>query len=148
MEPFLLVHSTGDEQLVPRIQEQLGVELEIVRQDNPLYTKGILATCCVAVASRYHALVSCLGQGVPCIGTGWSHKYRFLFEDYECPEHLLPVDASSKDISACLDAMLDESSRSTLVDRLTRAAARQRDHVRAMWADIDVVLGLRRRSQA
>jgi len=143
LEPFLLLHSTGDEQLGPLIQEQLGAELETVRESNPLHTKGILGTCCVAVASRYHALASCLAQRVPCIGTGWSHKYRFLFEDYGCAECLLSVDASADEIGTCVNAVLEEPSRTMLTERLTRAATRQIEQTHGMWREIDAVLALR-----
>jgi coenzyme F420 hydrogenase subunit beta len=42
--------------------------------------KGVIQTCDVVVASRYHTLVAALSSGIPSLAIGWHHKYRGLLE--------------------------------------------------------------------
>ena len=70
--PYLLVHEgVDDERLAVRISEDSG-GIPLVKEDDPLKIKGILGLSYAVVASRYHALVSALSQGVPAVATGWT----------------------------------------------------------------------------
>ena len=90
--PYLLVHEgADDERLAQEISAASG-GIPVVKEDDPLKLKGILGASRAVVASRFHALVSALSQGVPAVATGWSHKYTELFEDYGFPEGVLSLD--------------------------------------------------------
>ncbi|MDY6781371.1 MAG: polysaccharide pyruvyl transferase family protein [Cyanobacteriota bacterium] len=138
LEPFVLIHETArDYDLGLQLQTELGQPLKIIQESNPLYIKGILGSCFMVVGSRFHSLVSTLSQGTPCLGTGWSHKYEMLFEDYNCPECLVsPIDSAEK-IHRVLDAIAEEPGRSDLIRRIEAGSEEQKRLSSAMWAEVD-----------
>ena len=142
IEPVLACGEETDKQLFALLQERVGKKLRQFRGRNLVDVKGLIAECKVVIASRFHALVSGFSQGIPCLGSGWSHKYGELFEDYSCPELLLsPTDSQDK-IRESLHRTLEEPTRSQIIDRIRQAAALQREAARAMWKDVDRLLGL------
>lgn len=142
-DPFLLLHDTGvDETLVEPLQALLPARIEVVRASDPLHLKGILGKATVVVASRFHALVSALSQGVPCIATGWSHKYEMLFTDYGCPDCVVNLQRGAEEIAGLLDRMVNEPARSALVQTLVSRSEEQKNKVKEMWREVDKVLGL------
>ncbi len=143
LEPVVVIFNLGaDEELVPLLQEKVGRELRQLPDRGVASLKAELGRARVIVGSRFHALICGLCQGVPCLGTGWSHKYRALFEDYGCPEMLCTADATPEEIRAAFDRALGEPGRSTLVAQLHGAAESQRQAARGMWNDVDRLLGL------
>jgi colanic acid/amylovoran biosynthesis protein len=141
MSTCVLVHETQkDEQIVQRLQESAGQALSVVREQDPVRLKGILGLCHAVVASRYHALVSALSQGVPCIGVGWSHKYRELFRDYGCLECLIEEIAFNEDVKARIECVLKDPVRGQLVRDLKSKADDHREKTVKMWSQIATVL--------
>ena len=82
-----------------------------------------------------------LSQGVPAIGTSWSHKYEMLFDEYDCPEMLLPVPADAKAVRDRIDAVVGES-RAELAERVRTAGASLLDDTEAMWEEVRAALEL------
>lgn len=134
---FLLLHEARDRALAQSVQAQVDAGLEIVFRDDPLELKGLIARCDFIVSSRFHAIVSALSQGVPAIGTSWSHKYRQLYEDYGAADLLIPSLAGSADaFGAVLAALADPARRDRIAGRLSAAAAGQKQRAVAMWDEI------------
>lgn len=141
MKTFLLLHDANvDHRLVEPLESAVGQKLDVVRENDPVGLKGILGAARLVVGSRYHALVGALSQGVPCLASGWSHKYKMLFEDYRCAEMVMDVDASKEQIREALDRLCDEPERSDRLDVLQHAAERERIRTVAMWSEIDKLL--------
>jgi colanic acid/amylovoran biosynthesis protein len=78
----------SDEAACRRLAESLAAG-PVIAEPDPLALKGTLGAAGLVVCSRYHGCVSALAQGVPCLGTAWSHKYAALFEDFAAGEFLL-----------------------------------------------------------
>lgn len=136
LEPWLALHEANDGQILAAVNAELDAPLTVI--DAPSReTKGMFACCHALVASRYHALVSGLSQGVPVIGTSWAHKYDRLFEEYGHAPFLLPPEGDPAVRQARFDELFGEDGRDALAGKLARHAARKRDEVDAMWRWIE-----------
>lgn len=143
--PYLLVHEgVDDERLAVRISEDSG-GIPLVKEDDPLKIKGILGLSYAVVASRYHALVSALSQGVPAVATGWSHKYTELFEDYGFPEGVLSIDDEAGRIDAMMDRLVDAEANKEITAQLLQSSARLKSLSEEMWATVHSVIDGRRK---
>lgn len=142
VKPFFLVHETegGDQRIADAINARLDIPVATVVADDPLAAKGIIGACSGLLGSRYHALISALSQEVPAVATGWSHKYRALFEDYECPESLTPVTLDGAELDRALRPLTDAGERSALAARLKAPAARIKRAVRLVWQQVFEVI--------
>ncbi|MFO8054916.1 MAG: polysaccharide pyruvyl transferase family protein [Bacteroidales bacterium] len=99
-KPFILVHEGAkDHQLAIEISNAVNASVPVYTESDPLKVKGIIGACKGVLGSRFHSLVSALSQGVPALGTGWSHKYEMLFRDYDFPEGIINVTAREQEIS-------------------------------------------------
>jgi polysaccharide pyruvyl transferase WcaK-like protein len=136
----ILIHEENDDAAVPELQGLLASPLPVVHQGSALELKGIISTAQIVLGSRFHALVSGLSQGVPCIGVGWSHKYEMLFQDYGCADRVVDPRIGADGLSAHLDALLDESTRAPIVDALVQHAEQEREASEAMWDSVRLLL--------
>jgi hypothetical protein len=140
-QPVVVLHSLeqGDRALARELAAGAAGEVPVVEHHDARVLKGYVGACQLVVGSRFHALVSGLAQDVPCVGTGWSHKYQRLFEGYGCPEYLAdltrPVDEALEPVRRLLDA----AERDRLRAVLAPANARIRGQIRSMW---DAVRGV------
>jgi colanic acid/amylovoran biosynthesis protein len=141
LEPFMLIHATGeDAELARGVQTQIQRQVEIIQESNPLFIKGIIGNCLMVIGARYHGLVSSLSQAIPSLGTGWSHKYQLLFEDYGCPTCLVSPRDTEETILGKIDSLLHQPSRSRLVEKLEEASVDQKRLTVEMWSKVDEVL--------
>ncbi len=138
--PYMLVHEgVDDERLAAQISVASG-GIPIVKEDDPLRIKGILGASRAVVASRYHALVSALSQGVPAVATGWSHKYTELFEDYGFPEGVLSIDDETARIDAMMERLVDTEASQEITARLLQSSARLKSLSEEMWGAVQSVI--------
>lgn len=139
LEPVLLIHEENDRPLAQQLRDASPSKPQIIDED-ALRSKGILAESYALIGSRYHAIVSALSQGVPTMGTSWSHKYEMLFADYGCSDQLAAPEAGAEVLDAQVRAFLDPQARNELAGRLGAAAKARKAAVEAMWAQIDELL--------
>lgn len=137
--PFVLVHEGRDDARLAEAISAMAGRIPIVREENALAIKGIIGASRASVGSRFHGLVSALSQGVPSLGTGWSHKYKELFDDYACPEALIEVGIPESELRKKVAALFDSSSRSATVALLKREGERLKAESDRLW---DKIFGL------
>lgn len=138
-KPVLVLHETNDQAIIDTINHRFRNALRVIDEDAET-TKGIFSCCHAVVASRYHALVSCLSQGLPCIGTSWTHKYDRLFEEYQHERFLVSPEGDRDQRRERLREVLGELGHTAAAARLTSLAIIQKEKVNSMWREVDEML--------
>lgn len=139
LNPVFVLHDSAEDK---KVIEQVSVThpLRILTHADPRVLKAILGRADFVIASRFHALVSSLSQGVPCIGAGWSHKYPELFRDFDCDD-LLVDDLSSMDqIARCIVELAATERRGDRSRRISIAALELKSRSNEMWLAVEEVV--------
>jgi colanic acid/amylovoran biosynthesis protein len=132
--PVVVLHETGDVDLGKQIAERL--DCAALEPGLPRGLKYSLGTASLVVASRYHAIVSGLSQGVPTVIVGWSHKYEELARDFGVPEWVWhgPDDGRADELIARVSA--------SATDELFEAREALIEKNEMMWGAVTDVLGI------
>jgi len=142
-KPFFLIHDIeNDEMLARSVLDICGVEMDLVKETDPLKIKGIIGTCDGMIGSRFHGLVSALSQGVPSLSVGWSHKYQMLFQNYDFPEGLVSLDMPESKLFDMIDLIVDDNIHNHIKEKIMDAGVVQKELSVKMWSDVfDVIDG-------
>ncbi len=141
LDPFILIHDAKkDRSLVREIQRASNTTIDIIEEEDPVKLKGIIGSCNLVVASRFHALINSLSQAVPAIATGWSHKYIRLFEEYGCPELLISNLDFEAEALKKLQLLAEHENRNRLVRTLEQSAQVEISKTQNMWQDVNEVI--------
>lgn len=139
-KPFILVHEgANDLMLAQKISDAVG-GVTIIKEDHPLKIKGILGLCEGTIGSRFHGLVSALSQGVPSLGTGWSHKYKMLFEEYGFEDGMMDVLMSEEQIKEKIDLIINKKSKETIKTIILKKSELLKRKSEKMWDDVFNIL--------
>lgn len=140
LQPTLLIHdSIEDHKLVEPIRDVYKGNLGLLSHSDPLMLKGMLKQARLVIGSRYHALLGALSSGVPSIGTGWSHKYQELFNDFECPDMLTDLSSSHSNLEQLIQSAITQ--RELRSKHLITIASNLSEKVNTMWKVVSRILG-------
>ena len=151
LNPFIMVHQTGKDyeialNLQSKFSDRAGYPtdnpLSVIAETDPLAIKGIIGQCFLVISSRFHGIVSSLSQGVPCLATGWSHKYQMLFEDYGCSQLLINPLFTPAEIKTKIEQVATEPNRTEIVNTIKTAALEQKQLSQKMWQQVHQTIGL------
>ncbi len=137
---FVLHETRGDLALVAHLEREIGQKFAVVDEPDPIRLKQILAGARFAISSRYHAIISALSQGVPCIATGWSHKYETLYADFGVPELMVSRLDDETESAALLERMMDASQAALVSAQLLARAAELTAGIDRMWSEVAGVM--------
>jgi colanic acid/amylovoran biosynthesis protein len=133
-KPYFLMHEVKmDPMVVEAINDNLTNKLPVINEADPLYIKGMILKSKAVVTSRFHGLISCLSQAIPCLATSWSHKYEMLLKDYNYSEALLNVYSDDELLSQKVNSILTEPWRSMIIEKLTVEGVKQKQLSNEMW---------------
>jgi colanic acid/amylovoran biosynthesis protein len=129
--PVRVLNHAGSQDAGLAARLSAALEAGTVLEDpDPRVLKGLIGAAVLVVSSRFHGCVSALSQAVPCLATGWSHKYQALFDDFGLPEGLLqPVDPDTAVLR--LESML--AQREAIVLALRARLPGLQTRVAHMW---------------
>lgn len=142
MHPFVLVHEKVDHSVAQQLQEMLGKKIDILYDENPLILRGIIAQCHIVLSSRFHGLISTLSQGVPCLGTRWSHKFERVMEEYGCTDYLVSPTDAPEEIFDKIKRLDEETTRSGVVESIKQTVAHHQALNNQMWEEVEKVIGI------
>ncbi|MEH8021197.1 polysaccharide pyruvyl transferase family protein [Rheinheimera metallidurans] len=137
LTPVLLNHEVEqDAAICQQLISQTAGNIELITESDPLKVKGIIGASKAVICSRYHGCISALSQGVPCLGTSWSHKYERLFDEYGQPEALLSADISAGQLQHKLQHVINNAGSEQFVAR--RAALKHQSE--QLWQTVAAVI--------
>lgn len=134
--PFLLVHEGADDYKISKTLNDKFPDVQIIQESCPLKIKSILGSCRYTVSSRFHAIVSSLSQGVPCLGTGWSHKYHALFSDYEFSRYLLEDIKDFEQVDEVLIDFFSDEKYFSKQNALLHVSDKLKAETESMWDQV------------
>lgn len=130
---FLLNHEgKKDEELCVELKKRISGELELVKDISALEIKGLISSAYLVISSRYHGVASSLSSCVPCLATSWSHKYKELFDDYDMPDCILPIDNIEKAIAMIYNHLHPEMNQ-LIRNRLSQQVKEIKEKNYQMW---------------
>jgi len=123
-----------DAELVDTLLARISPRPRSFLIEDARHAKGLIAGSVAIVSSRFHAIMSALGAGVPCLSVGWSHKYGEAMSEYDCASYSLSLAGIAR--PDALDDFIGEVRSGTLRERLRSAGIRQRAATDRMWEQV------------
>lgn len=133
---YLLHHSREDADLCRKIGEKLGaVRVTLLEDDLDCFTyEQTVRQFDYIVASRYHAIVHALKNGVPCIAFGWAIKYKEVLTLFGLGAYAFDV-RTQQDMGVVLEA-IDSMNSSCMQIRQTLWETNDRLQDNGLFRDI------------
>lgn len=129
MQVLVLNHEgKKDQQLCDALVAASQGRATLRQEADPLVVKALIGQSKAVICSRFHGCVSALSQGIPCIGTSWSHKYQALFADYQQQRFLLDPGLSESELAELIDELL-----ALPAEPLLQASALLKQQSEQMW---------------
>ncbi|MGY0616919.1 polysaccharide pyruvyl transferase family protein [Vibrio sp. FJH11] len=131
--PVLLNHEGKcDGDLCEQVKAETSYPIDIIEENNSLKVKGLIGSSRGIICSRFHGCVSALTQGIPCVGTSWSHKYENLFSEYNRAQFLATPEWNKEKLKEALS-----NSINTIDDEIYRnKISEYKTQTEVMWAEI------------
>ncbi|WP_068154493.1 polysaccharide pyruvyl transferase family protein, partial [Rhodococcus phenolicus] len=134
-EVYGLCHEGGgDAELLRALADRCG-SLQVVEGLDGRQSKWLLGQAPFIVSGRFHALVSALSQGVPGLVHGWSHKYRWLSDEYGVSDFVLDPYENPGTVEATVGARLGEIE--AVRKSVAELATAKKAETEQMWSDVE-----------
>ncbi|GLT13171.1 polysaccharide pyruvyl transferase family protein [Vibrio algivorus] len=132
LSPYFLNHEGPDDRaLIDKINAQLEIPLPVLEYSDPLEVKGAISQASAVFCSRFHGCISALSNGIPCLGTSWSHKYNCLYDSYSAQDLLLSPDMSNEELKKIVEYSI--LSESCLKSKVTDCAQKFKLETENLW---------------
>lgn len=136
---IILNHSGNDDALLcSQITARLSRACEIIEPSDAISVKSLIGQGKLVISSRFHGCVSALSQAIPCIATGWSHKYQELFNEYNSFDLLLHSGASQEELCNLLVEFLKNKDQRH--DVILVEALKYKQQSTDMWGKVFAIM--------
>ena len=140
-EFFLLNHGgKHDLDICKILNRQLEKRIPIINNRPARQLKGIIGTSFLVISSRFHGIASALNQGVPCLATSWSHKYRLLYDDYQLGDYIIDPEEEANITRQKIAALLDPEQYKETRNHLLVQSEIQKEQTETMWQHVWKIL--------
>ena len=148
MNPVFLLHEyhQNDRNLMNEINADYS--LPVFEHEDPRVLKGILGMATFVIGSRFHSLVSTFSQGVPAIGTSWSHKYEELFNEFDAMDLLATELDNLEKLDQLIDDLSNPEKREKWMKRISNAGDKVKDEASNMWDEIEGIINKKKSVQS
>jgi polysaccharide pyruvyl transferase WcaK-like protein len=136
-QPIFVIHDATADLAVIRCLDAESRTLPVIRHQNPRVLKWVLGQAHAVVASRFHALVASLSQGVPSLGVGWSHKYPELFDAFKCANYFFPDIQNLAEIEHAFEQLADTAAHQSVRDALFASRTPLLSDIEVMWHTVE-----------
>lgn len=134
LEYYFLIHeSDKDRLLVEKLQERRNEKLQIVIEDSPVKIKQIIGSSKFVVGSRFHGIVGALTQNIPTIATGWSHKYKMLYKEYNLEDFYINDLSNTEKLETLINELSVRNKYGRIEEKLKVNNQRVLEQVNDMW---------------
>lgn len=142
IRPVFVVHDAHEDAQLLERDDRLR-QVDRLTHEDPRVLKWLLGQAHLVIGSRFHALVSALSQGVPCIGVGWSHKYAELFSDFGCIECIISLEGKTglaETLEETLERMSDSERIADLRRSILDSSAQLKARSEVMWLHVEGII--------
>ena len=106
---FLLNHEgIQDQKICEEINGKIKEKVQVLAPENALITKGVIKSAYFVISSRFHGVANSLNDGIPCLATSWSHKYKMLLNDFGVSDYIIDYHLCD-DTKMKIDKLLDKT---------------------------------------
>jgi polysaccharide pyruvyl transferase WcaK-like protein len=134
---ILLAHSPADRSLAQQITQSADVPIDVLDERDPKIMKGYISISRFVIGSRFHALQSALSQGVPCLVSGWSHKYLEMCRDYQCESFFVEGPLDKPRVTSFIDTVCQSPD---LIANLKGSSNKLKQKSIQMWEEIECAI--------
>ena len=149
LNPFFLIQGgKKDLELAKEINNRLETKIPIINEENPIYIKGIIQSSLGLVGSRFHSIASALYAAKVAIGTGWTHKYEYLYREFDFVEGFINLKIEDEKLYKTLGLFIDENKREYIREKLIVKSKDIEKQAIQMFDEIKTIIGFKNENSA
>ncbi len=138
LKPRLLIHETSNDLAFIDQAGAMGfADDEVLKPDNAIAAKSMIAQASAIVTSRLHGLYNALNSEVPVAVVAWSFKYEEALKQYGCSECLVDGRNRADSLRQIIEGMTSRDGANVLKQKMREGKRRAENATEAMWRKVE-----------